>query len=218
MTPSRPVTRILSPASAIALALGGLASPAAAGPQPGGAADAKAAAAPAEEDTGGLGAAKFMPLGKPNLKVKIPQFKDGELECVVRAEEMTRVSDDDLDIKTMDIEFMEDGERSMTIELQEAKYNLTERLISSDTRAVVQRSDFTLVGDTLNFDTVKRRGRMTGKVRMVIHDSSGFVRDDEAGGPAAEAPAPTRPSGPWVGRVVQELSATIREKAQRDTP
>lgn len=170
----------------------------------------------ADSEGGGLQAAKFMPLGKPNLKVKIPQFKDGELECVIRAEEMTRVGDELIEIKTMGIEFVEDGEPSMTIDLIEANYNLSDRLISSDQRAVVRRADFTLVGDSLEFDTVKRSGRMVGKVRMVIHDTNGFVEaddsDKEEGGDAAAAPAVA--SGPWIGRLTQTLSTKIEESEQ----
>jgi hypothetical protein len=182
-------------------------------------ADADADADVADEG-GGLQAAKFLPLGKPNLKVKIPQFKDGELECVMRAEEMTRIGDDDIDIKTMNIEFVEDGEPSMTINLLEANYNLTDRLLSTDKRAVVQRADFTLVGDSLDFDTVKRHGRMMGKVRMVIHDSSGFVKEkepDEAAILAAGAGVAGVISGPWVGKLALELSVSIREKAKTPT-
>jgi hypothetical protein len=173
--------------------------------------------ADAADEGGGLQAAKFLPLGKPNLKVKIPQFKDGELECVMRAEEMTRIGDDDIDIKTMNIEFVEDGEPSMTIKLLEANYNLTDRLLSTDKRAVVQRADFTLVGDSLDFDTVKRHGRMMGKVRMVIHDSSGFVKEkeqDEAAILVADAGVAGVISGPWVGKLALELSVSIREKAK----
>ena len=49
----------------------------------------------------GLKAAQFMPINKPNIRIKIPQFKDGKLDCVIRAEKMTRVSDNDVNIKGM---------------------------------------------------------------------------------------------------------------------
>lgn len=138
------------------------------------------------KDTGseesGLQAARYMPLGKPNLRVKIPQFKDGILECLMRADEMTRVSDDDINIKQMDIEFVGDGDPEMRIELQEATYSLKDKLISSKNRAIVRRSDFTLIGDSLDFDTENRHGRMTGRVRMVIHNSASLVKGEEAEG------------------------------------
>ena len=131
------------------------------------------------DEEGGLQATRYMPLGKPNLRVKIPQFKDGVLECLMRAGEMTRVSDDDINIKQMDIEFVGDGDSEMKIELQEATYSLKDKLISSKNRAIVRRSDFTLVGDSLDFDTQNRHGRMTGRVRMVIHNSASLVEDPE---------------------------------------
>ena len=37
-----------------------------------------------------------MPLNKPNLRVKIPQFKNGEIDCVIKADEMTRVDDENV--------------------------------------------------------------------------------------------------------------------------
>lgn len=139
----------------------------------------KEAAAEEEEETGGLQATKFMPLGRPNLQVKIPQFENGELQCVMRAEEMVRVAEEDIDIKSMDMEFLEDGEAVTRIELLDARYNLTDKLIKTDKRAVVQRADFTLVGSSLEFDTTGQRGKMQGKVRMVIHDSSAFAGKEE---------------------------------------
>jgi hypothetical protein len=133
------------------------------------------------KEESGLQATRYMPLGKPNLRVKIPQFKDGVLECLMRAGEMTRVSDDDINIKQMDIEFVGEDDAEMKIELEEATYSLKDKLISSRNRAIVRRSDFTLIGDSLDFDTENRHGRMTGKVRMVIHNSANLVKGDESG-------------------------------------
>ena len=33
-----------------------------------------------EQSNRGLKAAKFMPINKPNIRIKIPQFKDGKLD------------------------------------------------------------------------------------------------------------------------------------------
>ena len=53
----------------------------------------------------GLKASRFMPLNKPNLRVKIPQFKNGELDCVIKADEMTRVDDENVKIPIKGSEF-----------------------------------------------------------------------------------------------------------------
>ena len=132
------------------------------------------------DDGGGLQAAKFMPLGRPNLKVRIPQSEDGELQCVMNAEEMTRISDEDVDIKALDIELFEEGKVATRIKLVDGRYSLADKLISTDKRAVVQRADFTLVGESMEFDTVEQRGTMVGKVHMVIHDSSKFKKKKQA--------------------------------------
>ena len=49
----------------------------------------------------GLKASRFMPLNKPNLRVKIPQFKNGKIDCVIKADEMTRVDDENVKIENV---------------------------------------------------------------------------------------------------------------------
>ena len=171
----------------------------------------KPASDPGDEESG-LQAARYMPLGKPNLRVKIPQFKDGVLECLMRAGEMTRVSDDDINIKQMDIEFVGDGDSEMKIELQEATYSLKDKLISSKNRAIVRRSDFTLVGDSLDFDTQNRHGRMTGKVRMVIHNSASLVKGEETEEKSSSRRRPKNVSVTDAAELVLEAIKTSKEE------
>ena len=58
-----------------------------------------------------------MPLNKPNLRVKIPQFKNGEIDCVIKADEMTRVDDENVKIENMEIDFFESGDKEMQLSL-----------------------------------------------------------------------------------------------------
>lgn len=168
-----------------------------------------AEAAVEEENSGMQSAAKFMPLGKASIGVKIPQFDEsGEISCMMLAQEMTRVDDRDIAIKDMDIEFREDGEVSMSIDLDEATYNLEDRLISSDTESVIRRSDFTLVGDSLQFDTVNRHGRMVGKVRMVIHNSDSFAAKKKVE-PAVATDAAKNEARPQKGFSIRDAARSI---------
>jgi len=124
----------------------------------------------------GLKAAQFMPINKPNIRIKIPQFKDGELDCVIRAEKMTRVSDNDVNIKGMNIDFFENANKEMRVYFKSAIYNLMQNKIKSKDLTQVSRPNyFTLTGESLEFDVDKRQGRMIGKVRMVLHDSGKLV-------------------------------------------
>ncbi len=168
-------------------------------------------------DDSGLQAARYMPLGKPNLRVKIPQFKDGILECLMRAGEMTRVSEDNINIKQMDIEFVGDGDSEMKIELEEATYSLKDKLISSKNRAIVRRSDFTLIGDSLDFDTENRHGRMTGRVRMVIHDSSSLMEGEEPEEQPHSGSRPGHVSVADAAELVLEAIKTSKEENRGTT-
>ena len=56
-------------------------------------------------DDQGLKASKFMPLNKPNLRVKIPQFKNGKLDCLIKADEMIRIDEENVRIQNMNIDF-----------------------------------------------------------------------------------------------------------------
>ena len=124
----------------------------------------------------GLKAAQFMPINKPNIRIKIPQFKDGKLDCVIRAEKMTRVSDNDVNIKGMNIDFFENANKEMRVYFKSATYNLMQNKIKSKDLTQVSRPNyFTLTGESLEFDVDKRQGRMIGKVRMVLHDSGKLI-------------------------------------------
>ena len=46
-----------------------------------------------EEEEKGLQIGKLLPLNKPNLRVKIPGFDNGELKSMVEAEKLTRIDD-----------------------------------------------------------------------------------------------------------------------------
>ena len=120
----------------------------------------------------GIKVSKFMPLNKPNIRVEIPQFKNGQLDCVIRAEEMTRVDKQSVKIKNMEIDFFEDNAKQMSVFLKNGKYNfLDNTLDSNDQTKLVRPNYFTLIGDSMEFDLDKKQGRMTGKVRMVIKNS-----------------------------------------------
>lgn len=124
----------------------------------------------------GLRAAQFMPINKPNIKIKIPQFKGGKLDCVIRAEKMTRITEDDINLKGMNIDFYGDSNKEMRVYFKSATYSLMKNKLKSKEVTQVRRPNyFTLTGDSIEFDIDERQGRMIGKVRMVLHDSDELV-------------------------------------------
>ncbi len=56
----------------------------------------------------------------------------------------------------------------LMIEMPASTLDLTTRVITSHERTTVQRADFNLSGDKLNFDTVSRQGTLVGNVKMIV--------------------------------------------------
>ena len=126
-------------------------------------------------DDQGLKASKFMPLNKPNLRVKIPQFKNGKLDCLIKADEMIRIDEENVRIQNMNIDFFESGNKEMQVTFKKAKYNFIDNKINSnDETLVIRHNYFTLTGESLEFDVDKKQGRMVGKVKMVLSNSKGL--------------------------------------------
>lgn len=125
----------------------------------------------------GLGAfGMLLPLGQKNLDVKIPSFKDGLPSSLMRAGSMTRIDDEYMEMEKLDIRmFGEVREKDVRVQLITGEYHMPTQLLSSEQRSRISREDFQLEGDSLVFDTKSQQGKMTGNVKMVIFDSSGFM-------------------------------------------
>ena len=60
----------------------------------------------------------------------------------------------------------------LTIDLSEAVLNLKTKILSSKERTTIQRTDFNISGDSVEFDTATRSGKLVGNVKMVITSQS----------------------------------------------
>jgi Lipopolysaccharide-assembly, LptC-related len=70
-----------------------------------------------------------------------------------------------------------EGQPDLTIELSEAILNLNTRILSSNERSAIKRSDFNIVGDSVEFDTNSRVGKLVGNVKMVITSQSKLLNN-----------------------------------------
>ena len=138
--------------------------------------EGKAAEEKAEGVSSGIGGfGKFLPVGRPNEGVTIPSFQGGVRTSLVRAERMTRIDEDRLEMENMEIEmFRVDGSLESRIKLMRARFHMPTSILSSRLRSRVERPDFEIEGDSLVFDTESQRGRMAGNVEMVIFDVKEF--------------------------------------------
>ena len=75
--------------------------------------------------------------------------------------------------------FTPESQTDLQIDLHTAIFNLKTKMLSSKEHATVERADFNIVGDSLEFDTDKRTGRMIGHVKMVITSNSKLIEKEK---------------------------------------
>lgn len=152
--------------------------------------------APASSSAGsGLSAfGSKIPALRPNLGVYIPSFSEGKASSIVESEVLTRIDDTRLRAEIMTIHLFGDTpQENVTVTMPTAIYNMTSQIMRSDDRSKVTRADFEIEGDSLVFDTQSSQGRMTGNVRMVIHDADSLIQKKTAATPSPEpAPVPEK--------------------------
>ncbi len=122
-----------------------------------------------------------IPAQRPNRGIWIPSFSQGALKSVIEADVVTRIDDQRLFAENMTIQLnASEAKDRVTVDTPAATYHMTSQMLRSKERSKVSRADFDLEGDTLVFDTTTSQGRMTGNVRMTIHNARSFVKGNAA--------------------------------------
>jgi hypothetical protein len=136
---------------------------------------------------------QMIPAGTRNRQVRVPSFDGGKPTSLITADTLTRINETELFAEKMVIEtYSPDPKQDLRVQLHTGTYHMEKKTLSSDERSKVSRSDFTIEGDSMVYDTVASQGRMVGRVVMVIHDSSTL-----SPAPAAkEAPKPAASAAP----------------------
>ena len=115
-----------------------------------------------------------LPIGQEAKGLVLPDFDaSGHLRTRIEAEKAKR----------SDAEHIQFGKLSMTtfnpqnavellIEMPTSTLDLTTHVITSHERTTVKRSDFHIEGDSMQFDTVAKKGTLSGNVKMIVTDQS----------------------------------------------
>ena len=122
-----------------------------------------------------------LPIGHDAKGLVLPDFDtEGHLRGRfvaggARRLDQEQVAFTDLKITT----FTPESQTDLQIDLHTAIFNLKTKILSSKERGTVQRADFNIIGDSLDFDTDKRTGTMIGHVKMVITSNSKLIEKDK---------------------------------------
>ena len=150
---------------------------------------AKATASPSESaaETPGAAGQVPLPIGHEAKGLTLPDIdENGHLRGRFVAGTAKRIDQDhmrfgDLNITT----YTDDNKVDLQIAMADSVLDLNTRVLTSPQRTTIKRADFQIEGDTVQFDTVKKHGTMTGNVKMVITDQS-KLRPQQSPKPSTE--------------------------------
>ncbi len=115
-----------------------------------------------------------LPIGHEAKGLVLPDFdSEGHLRGRFEAGTAHRIDEEHIGFLHLRITtYTPENRPDLKIDMQTSVLDLKTRILSSQERTTVQRADFNIVGDSVQFDTNTRTGRLIGNVKMVITDRS----------------------------------------------
>jgi len=140
------------------------------GRKKGGRAKASASASPGEQSLTNIP----LPIGHEAKGLVLPDFdSDGRLKGKFEAGTAHRIDQEHVGFEHLKITtYTPESQPDLRIDMQTSVLDLKTRILSSQDRTTIQRSDFNIAGDSVKFDTNAKTGRLIGNVKMVITDKS----------------------------------------------
>jgi hypothetical protein len=127
-------------------------------------------ASPAEESLTNIP----LPIGHEAKGLVLPDFDgEGHLRGRFEAGTARRIDQEHVGFEHLKITtYTPESQPDLQIDMHTSVLDLKTRVLSSQERTKIQRADFNIEGDSVQFDTNTRTGRLIGNVKMVITDRS----------------------------------------------
>jgi hypothetical protein len=115
-----------------------------------------------------------LPIGHEAKGLVLPDFDgDGHLRGKFEAGTAHRIDEEHVGFEQLKITtYTPEDQQDLRIDMSTSILDLKTRILSSKARTTIQRADFNIAGDSVEFDTNSRTGRLIGNVKMVITDKS----------------------------------------------
>jgi hypothetical protein len=133
-------------------------------------ASAKAGGSPGEQSLTNIP----LPIGHEAKGLVLPDFDgDGRLRGKFEAGTAHRIDQEHVGFQHLKITtYTPQSQPDLQIDMSTSVLDLKTRILTSQERTTIRRSDFNIVGDSVQFDTNSKTGRLIGNVKMVITDKS----------------------------------------------
>jgi hypothetical protein len=127
------------------------------------------------QDDGGQEIDIPVPDGVPVKGIKVPSYSaDGKLLMMLDAEQARKLDADRIEFENLKIDAYTEDDKKIYVELPRSIFNLTTRILTSESRVLIRREDFELVGDAGEFYTKNRFAKILGNVKMTILSTENF--------------------------------------------
>ena len=115
-----------------------------------------------------------LPIGHEAKGLVLPDFDtNGHLRGRFEAGTAHRIDEEHVGFQRLKITtYTPENQPDLRIDMNTSVLDLKTRVLSSQERTTIQRADFNIVGDSVQFDTNSKTARMIGNVKMVITDKS----------------------------------------------
>jgi hypothetical protein len=115
-----------------------------------------------------------LPIGHEAKGLVLPDFDgDGHMRGKFEAGTAHRIDQEHVGFDHLKITtYTPEDQPDLRIDMSTSVLDLKTRILSSKARTTIQRSDFNIAGDSVEFDTNSKTGRLIGNVKMVITDKS----------------------------------------------
>ena len=115
-----------------------------------------------------------LPIGHEAKGLVLPDFDpEGHLRGKFEAGTAHRIDQEHIAFQQLKITtYTPQSEPDLQIDMNTSVLDLKTRILTSQERTTIRRSDFNITGDSVLFDTNSKTGRLVGNVKMVITDKS----------------------------------------------
>ena len=115
-----------------------------------------------------------LPIGHEAKGLVLPDFDgEGHLRGKFEAGTAHRIDQEHIGFQHLKITtYTPEDQPDLKIDMSTSVLDLKTRILSSKERTRIQRADFNIAGDSVEFDTNSKTGRLIGNIKMVITDKS----------------------------------------------
>lgn len=115
-----------------------------------------------------------LPIGHEAKGLVLPDFDgEGHLRGKFEAGTAHRIDQEHVGFEHLKITtYTPEDQPDLKIDMSTSVLDLKTRILSSKERTIIKRADFNIAGDSVQFDTNSKTGRLIGNIKMVITDKS----------------------------------------------